>query len=372
MVAQKLIIMPYRDLHSKPFDEGTVAKLEMFEAYAQEWIPTFVMQSIPEIHIFDYFAGPGYDAEGIAGSPIRVLEKIDSFLGQIFQKKTKITLHYNEFDSKKYKLLQRNCEEFLVAHPKFQHFAEINYYNRDAAELFFELLPAMDKFPSLVFLDQNGIKFISKEYINALEKLNTLDFLYFVSSSYFKWFGTTEEFKRVLDFSPEELEKTSQKLMHRAVLEKIEAGLPQSTKLKLFPYSIKKGSNIYGIIFGAKHFRAVDKFLSIAWNTNQINGQANFDIDDDQQKDQLDLFEGRKMTKIESFQNELEEKLLSGELKSNKDVLLFTFERGHIPKHVTPVFQRLKSRIHYEGRSPKVNYLNVFKNKIIVEYNIKK
>ncbi|TVR41384.1 MAG: three-Cys-motif partner protein TcmP [Cryomorphaceae bacterium] len=363
--------MPSKDIHLEPFDKGTIAKLEMFEAYAQEWIPTVVLHGFPEIHIFDFFSGPGYDAEKIAGSSIRVLEKIDSFLGQIFQKKTKITLHFNEYDSKKYQLLQKNCEDFLEEHPKFKHFAQINYYNQDAGELFFELLPAMDKYPSLVFLDQNGIKFISKEYITALEKLNTLDFLYYVSSSYFKRLGLTDEFKRVLDFDPEELEKTSQKLMHRAVLGKIESRLPKSTDLKLFPYSIKKGPNIYGIIFGAKHFRAVDKFLRIAWSTNQINGEANFDIDDDQKKGQLDMFDGQKMTKIESFQHELEEKLLNGELKSNKDVLLFTFERGHIPKHTQPVFKKLKTRIQYEGIAPKVNYDNVFKKKVIVEYSIK-
>ena len=68
--------MPYKDLHDKAFDEATIAKLEIFEDYAQAWIPTFVMQSIPTICIFDFFAGTGYDKNGVAGSPIRILEKI--------------------------------------------------------------------------------------------------------------------------------------------------------------------------------------------------------------------------------------------------------------------------------------------------------
>ena len=39
------------DLHSKPFDESTITKLEIFEDYAKAWIPTFVMQKdIKEIH----------------------------------------------------------------------------------------------------------------------------------------------------------------------------------------------------------------------------------------------------------------------------------------------------------------------------------
>ena len=45
--------MGYKDLHDEPFDESTIFKLEIFEDYAQAWIPTFVMQPhISEIHIF--------------------------------------------------------------------------------------------------------------------------------------------------------------------------------------------------------------------------------------------------------------------------------------------------------------------------------
>ena len=82
--------MSYRDLHIKPFDKGTIAKLEIFEDYAQAWIPTFVMQSsrFPEIHIFDFFSGPGYDSENVPGSPIRILQKVGEQLGNIMTKKT--------------------------------------------------------------------------------------------------------------------------------------------------------------------------------------------------------------------------------------------------------------------------------------------
>ena len=61
------------DLHTKPFDEQTLTKLELFEDYAKEWIPTFVMSSHHIICVFDFFAGPGYDKNHVAGSPIRIL-----------------------------------------------------------------------------------------------------------------------------------------------------------------------------------------------------------------------------------------------------------------------------------------------------------
>ena len=43
---------------------------------------------------------------------------------------------------------------------------------------------------------------------------------------------------------------------------------------------------------------------------NNLNGEADFDIDEDKSKIQLDMFEGQKMTKVEKFKSELETKLL--------------------------------------------------------------
>ena len=370
--------MGYKDLHIKPFDKGTIAKLEIFEDYAQAWIPTFVMQSASEIHIFDFFSGPGYDSKMVPGSPIRLLKKINEHLGNILNRGTKIVLHLNEFEPNKkkqakFEMLKENCCHFIQEQPKFKYFLKVHYYNESAEQLFFNLLPLIEEYPSLVYLDQNGVKFVSEEYINKFESLNTTDFLYFVSSSFFKRFGTTDEFKRVLDFDLENFEKAEYRNIHRLVIEKIKSKLSQNTKLKLFPFSIKKGANIYGIIFGAKHFRAVDKFLDIAWKRNKLNGEADFDIDEDLGKGQLYLFGSKKMTKIEKFQNDLEKKILKGELVTNQDVLIYTYESGHSPQHSTELVKRLKgAQLHYEGRTPGINYDNVFKKKNIVNYTLKK
>ena len=68
--------MGYKDLHDEPFDDSTIAKLEIFEDYAQAWLPTFIMQGMPALCVFDFFGGTGYDKNGVAGSPIRILQKI--------------------------------------------------------------------------------------------------------------------------------------------------------------------------------------------------------------------------------------------------------------------------------------------------------
>lgn len=372
--------MGSKNIHIEPFDKGTITKLEIFEDYAQAWIPTFVMQPhVAEIHIFDFFSGPGYDSENVPGSPIRILGKINEHYGNIMASKTRIVLHLNEYEPNKkkqdkFELLKENCQNFLDKNPKFKYFLTLNFYNENAEELFFKLIPTISKYPSIVYLDQNGVKFISQEYINQLEKLKTTDFLYFVSSSFFKRYGKTEEFKKALEIDVAELEAEEYRNMHRLVLNKMNSRLPAKTELKLFPFSIKKNANIYGIVFGAKKYAAVHKFLTIAWKRNELNGEADFDIDEDNKKNQLTFFEGKRMTKIEKFQADLESKLLGKASVTNKVVLIYTYQCGHIPKHAEEVLKRLKKqgKLNYDTKTPYLTYENVFRKNNIITYTIKK
>jgi len=370
--------MAGKDLHKDKFDKGTITKLEIFEDYAQAWLPTFIMQGADEIHIFDFFSGPGYDKNGIPGSPIRLLQKIEEQLGNILVKKTKIVLHLNEYQpdrisQPKFDKLQINCNAFCQTQKKFKYFLTIKYYNKDAGELFDNLLPTIKKYPSLVYLDQNGVKFVSHKYLKQLESLKVVDFLYFISSSYFKRFSTTSEFKNVLKLDQVELENAKYVNMHRLVVQNLTKCLSPNSKLKLFPFTIKKKANVYGIVFGAKHYAAVNKFLNIAWKRNSVNGEANFDIDEDVKKEQLDIFGAKKLSKIEKFEEELKDFLVDRKKTNSKEVLLFTFAKGHKAEHAANLLRQLKKKgdLNYESRTPFLNYENVFKKKNIIDYTIK-
>ncbi len=95
---------------------------------------------------------------------------------------------------------------------------------------------------------------------------------------------------------------------------------------------------------------------TIAWKMSPVSGDANFDIDDDSNKGQIDLFTGKELTKIEKFNRDIEELIRdSGEL-TNAELFLWTLEQGHPPKHSASHLRKLKKqkRIFYEGRSPKI------------------
>jgi three-Cys-motif partner protein len=363
-----------KNLHEKPFDETTIAKLEIFEDYAQAWIPTFVMYGEPVICIFDFFAGTGYDMDGIPGSPIRILEKIQEQIGHVFQKKVKIKVFFNEYDGEKFEQLSLACSNYLKAHSDVQRAIELQVLQEDFEVCFDKLLPYIRQFPSLVFLDQNGIKFLADKYLLELEKIRRTDFLYFVSSSYFWRFGEKEEFKSHVQLDMEEAKKNPYHFIHRSLIAQLRNKIPQSSKLKLYPFSLKKGANIHGIIFGASHPRAVEKFLNIAWKRNELNGEANFDIDDDKKKKQLDLFEGKRPTKIEAFQQNLRDKVLSGSISNNFEALYFALDEAQLGSHAAAELKKMKNEnlIDFEGPSPLVTYENVFQKERRLPYKIVK
>jgi len=350
--------MPYMDLHDNPFDDSTLIKLSIFEEYAEAWLPTFVMANHPTICIFDFFAGTGYDKNGIPGSPIRILEKIKYFLSIIRLKGTRIHVYFNEFMLKKFALLEEACNKYLEENPDVKAVVQLHLSQEDFEVCFNRLFPEIVKYPSLVYLDQNGVKFLADRFLLALEKTDRTDFLYFVSSSYIKRFGDSDEFKKHLNFDMERVAKGGPNYIHRNIITQLYEKLPANSKLRLYPFSLKKGTNIYGIIFGAKNALAVEKFLDIAWKRNPINGDANFDLDEDNKKGQLDIFDGKKMTKIESFENDVMELIRQEKVVTNALLHQFAMDRGHSHRQMSELLRSLKKQglVYFDGTSPKVSY----------------
>lgn len=366
--------MSYKDLHDKPFDESTIAKLEIFEDYAQAWMPTWIMLGVPAILIIDFFAGTGYDKNGVAGSPIRILEKLNEQVSKILLNNVKVYVDLNEFDSGKFEQLKVACENFLDEHPDLKRAVILTYHNEDFANLFPKLRSKIDREPSLVFFDQNGIKALSGKYFRELEKTKQTDFLYFVSASYFWRFGEMDEFKNHLDIDLEEAKKNPYRFIHRSLIAQLRTKLSADSKLKLYPFSLKKGANIHGIIFGATHPSALDKFISIAWNRDVVSGEANFDINEESKTHQRVLFGEQPLTKIEAFRQRLREKVLAAQLRDNFQVFNFCLDEVHPGSHAKDELLKMKRdrEIDFDGTSPLVTYKNVYKLKRICKYTILK
>ena len=369
--------MPGKNIHKEPFDEGTITKLEIFQRYAREWLPVFVMDKRKKVNIFDFFAGTGYDVAGVPGSPIRILEEIKGQIENIKKNGTVIHIYLNEYDKKKQEQLIAAVKKYLDDNQelKLPQNIRIHPFCEDFGTLYDRLEQYIGQDQSLVYLDQNGIKFIADKYFNSLINKPHTDFFYYLSSSFFMRFGDTPEFKAIVpEATMDEIREKPYKYIHNEILNYLKGKLPQGSPVRMFPFTIKKKSGVYGIIFGASHILAADKFLRVAWKINEMNGAANFDIDDDWKKNQLLLFEPQPIKKIDAFKMKLHDKIMAGEIRNNKEAFDYAIDMGHIGTHAKEEIAEMKRKklITYEGPAPKVNYQAAYQKNEIVEYKIVK
>ncbi|MBI5475328.1 MAG: three-Cys-motif partner protein TcmP [Ignavibacteriales bacterium] len=347
-----------KDLHDLPFDEGTKAKLKIFSDYIKSWLPVFLASKITSwenINIFDFFAGPGADVTGYNGTPIIIINELSSYFKYFEKKRINLHLYFNEFNQNKFSLLNKKIEQ-LESNNKFPY--KISIDNLDFKEAFEKHYTAMklDNTANLILLDQSGIKHITPEIFQQIVNLKTTDFLFFISSSTIRRFSELDTIKQYIDVSKEKVEATEYFKTHQLILEYYQSLLPSSRSYYLAPFSIKKGANIYGLIFGSGHVLGIEKFLSACWKADPDRGEANFDIDKENiLPNQLSLFTGKvqQPKKVDVFENELRNRILDKRIVTDENIYLFTITMGFLPKHARKV---LKFMIK-DGKIKKKNFL---------------
>lgn len=331
------------DFFDKPFDEGTLSKLELFNNYLYEWLPVFIQKANPKkINIFDFFAGAGTDGIGQKGSPIKIIDAIFSQFPFIVEKKLEVTIYLNEYDKKNFDKLKAEIDNMKLEKKPFNIILE----NKDFNEVFNEWRPLMNGSANLIWLDQFGVKFVNEKIFTELINIPLTDILFFISSAIFKRFTEEDSIYEILKISKKEIQDLEHHHIHRFVADKYkEIAQKQIKTYYIGSFSIKKpkSSNVYGLIFGSRHLLGMEKFLTVCWNKDSETGEANFDIDDDKiDKAAPKLFEDmNKPKKINLFEEDLERKILQGYLKNEKDIYIFSITSGFLVRHIQPIIKKL-------------------------------
>jgi three-Cys-motif partner protein len=344
------------DFHDKPFDEGTLTKLQIFELYAREWFPVFLAPEKPwrnAIHVFDFFAGPGTDCQNNPGSPLRLLRQLQEYQGTQGWGKVRIHVHFYDEDSEKIARLKENIAGHGLQLPNVNF--DIQPLRFDDAFRVSELTLRDTQAAKLVFIDQTGVAHVTPEVFRKLVNSPTCDFLFFLSSSTLHRFRDHPAIWQKID-RPEDYYH-----VHRAALEYYNGLLPQGQEYYLAPFSIKKGANIYGLIFGSAHPLGIDKFLEVAWGKDEFSGEADFPIDRENIRPEQLLLPMAEVqaSKITAFESELENLIRAGHLSSEVDVMRVCFENGVKRQHARPVLSKLKKEgvIDIEFQVPDVQRL---------------
>lgn len=378
--------MANKDFHNNEFDNGTQIKLHVFKEYLKAWLPVFVKIKEPfwkKVFIYDFFAGSGTDGQGNLGSPLIIIEELKHFCNDLKSKGIDLKVVFNEYDVKKKDRLLEICQSHIdkcrVSH-KDELACSNNHNgngcvfnlvieNRDFSELFSDIYGKMiryPKFPRFMFLDQFGIKHINKEVFGHLINLERTDFIFFISSFHAMRFSEMPEFRKYLDISRSDYDEMKSYQCHRVIFEYYKSQIPHNKEFYLAPFSIKKGANIYGLIFGSHHKLGIEKFLNICWKINPNTGDANFDIDDERIDPQIPrLFaEFDVPNKLQLLRNKLEKKILSSEIRTNIDMYSFGFDMGCLPKHVNVIMAELIKTKRIE----KINLVSNNIHRLQVEY----
>lgn len=330
------------EFHEKPYDSGTLAKLRIFELYTQEWIPVFLSKAntgFPaSVHLFDFFCGPGTDSTGTKGSPLRVLTQLRAYFNQKLAGwgKTPIVVHFHDSNSKKLLQLQRTLDADKWNIPGVT--VDVRNFSFQEALSAHSALLEDRKVAKLLIIDQYGVDEVSDSVFKKLASYPTADFIFFLSSSTLHRFRNHPSIKQKIDKVEDSYE------VHRAAVAYYRKLLSADDDLYLGSFSIKKKSNIYGLIFGSHHPLGIHKFLQVAWATDEIAGEANFDIERENIRPEegiLPLAEFRP-NKIREFERELESKLRSGTVASEADIIRFSVESGMTCRHSAPVLKKLK------------------------------
>ena len=67
---------------------------------------------------------------------------------------------------------------------------------------------------------------MSDTYLQPLLNAKKVDFLFYLSSSYFNRFGNTDEFKNIIDIDLKKAKEAPYKYIHRSILEQLREKIP--------------------------------------------------------------------------------------------------------------------------------------------------
>ena len=337
------------EFHDKSFDAGTKRKLELFRGYLREWIPVFLTASphrpnCTRVNIYDFFAGPGRDTEGNAGSPLIVVDELRQYCQHNRELKAPgidVRIHFNDKEADHIEQLRKATAELSCP----EECCRISFSALPFQDAFDQHLPDIQHPGSanLVIMDQCGVEEVTPDVLRGLAQCRTTDVLFFIASAFIRRFPEQFRIADELQIPSDEISATDYNKIHRHICDFYRGHL-LDLAYYLAPFSIKKGSNIYGVIFGSGHLRGLEKFLKVCWKQDEVTGEANFNIDRDPSwHGQLSIFEEENVIrKMDQFSHDLKT-YIANESPNNRDLYAFSLTHGFLARHAREILSKLRS-----------------------------
>ena len=333
------------DFHSRPYSPETETKLNLFRLYFREWLPVFLVGSArpKEIYVVDFMAGPGTDIHGSPGTPSLIIDVLQDYRDLLCDFPGQVKILFNELKPAKFRDLTILTDQRRSQMPSN---CVVDTFNCGFSELFNALYQELSdpSRASLLLIDQTGIQYVNPAVFQQLSRLRSTDFMFFISSSYLWRFKEHPAMAKHLPIPSVVFDGMDYYHVHDSVRSYYQSLVPQDVELYLGHFSLKKGSNIYGVLLGTHHLLGIHKFVRACWKIDEIRGAANFDID----KDNLDaaqpsLFaELDRPQRLQMFEAELEAAIRQKKVSTNRDAIVYALQQGITERHIRPVLGRLQ------------------------------
>ncbi len=371
-----------KDINKSVFDDATKLKLDIFGECFEEWFPVFNYDLYTKaVYIFDFFAGSGTDVENYPGSPLILLDKAKGENEKYCSNaKKEIKFFFNEKKIDKSNELKQNLDFYIKQCEATNNCGDCIYkytiQNYDFQEIFnnqsLKNIFNNKDIGKFVLLDQYGFSQISEDVFKQLVSFPKTDFIFFISSSFINRFKDHPYTKQHIDTSKISFENKMPNEIHRAVADYFRSLISQGKEYYLHHFSIKKGANYYGLIFGSNHTLGMEKFLKVCWKHDKFSGEANFNIDKNWEENSLFASLGENIKK-DTVSKEIKELILSGEISDNITGLKSAMHKGCEPKLFTEVIQKLeKDKLIERYGNVNNQSSNIHKLQKSKRYNVKR
>ena len=379
------------DINKKPFTEETELKLDIFKKCFREWFPVFLNSKdfTERVYVYDLFAGSGTDSNGRLGSPLWFLSEArgdrHQYCEQIIKGKTpSIYFAFNEF-------IQRKCKELKIKVGNFIDKCretcnlEQCAFNLDKNIFFqskrFEDIASNKKFLNIlhnkryakfVVLDQYGVKQITPEIFHTLVLSPKTDFIFFIASSALKRFKNHPAMKKYFEANKIPFDLTNSRQCHKAVADYYKSLLPDGLEYYIHHFTIRKGTNYYGLIFGTGHTLGMEKFLKVCWDEDKLAGESNCNEELDFEKDTF-FYNVNNSNNLLKLKESLSNRILLGLIDNNKDGMKFVLNEGCLPKVYVEVIQKLikdkkvqvADGFKFNKQASNIHKIDVYKIKVL-------
>lgn len=369
-----------KDINKSVFDEATKLKLDIFGECFEEWLPVFSNDLYTKaVYVFDFFAGSGKDVKANLGSPLVLLNKAKGKDRKYcLNAKKEIKFFFNEGVEAKSLELQQNVDEYIAKCKQENDCDECIYSyavkNYDFQDIFSNqsiLNVLNDKsLGKFILLDQYGFKQINDDIFEQLVSFPKTDFIFFISSSNIRRFKEHESVMKYIQTNKISFNEAEPKECHRQIADYYRSFIKKEYYIHHF--TIKKGANYWGLIFGSGHTLGMEKFLKVCWNHDPLSGDANYNIDNNWEATSLFASLGENIKK-DTISVELRGLILNGEISDNIIGLKYTMNRGCEPKLFTEVVKELEREKKIERLGDKrYSSTNIHRLKGKNEYQIKR